>query len=621
MKPFIYRIIFITVLLLAVYGNTLNHSFVWDDHDIIVDNPQLEKLTNIPSLFLSEDRIEGSSGYYRPLTYVSFALDRAVWGLNPVGFNITNLLLHILVALLFYQVVSILFKNNNLALVATLIFSLHPIACETINFHSGGRNTLLCGCFALLSLLFYVKDRRFASAVCFAGAIFSKEFGLLLPTVLFVYDRFIKNEKPRLTSYLPFLIPIVIYFILRSFAVEKANLLTSLNLTGSLWLSPYLVIKYLINMVYPLDLRVLYDINTNIIYAGLSLAGIILLILTAYYFRKQGEVILSISWFLIFLLPVINIIHIKAASLMSDRYAYLSLMGFALSLAFIICKARKEVTIVIILIICVAFSLVDIRRNNYWKDDYAFYSQMIKDAPDMALGYNDLGIYYFKKGEMNKAEKYLTIASSKKDITARLLGADAAVFWQAEKFDAAERLLLRQLELEPSNPQPYVMLKMIYDRKGDKAIAKSYGDKASALFPRIEEVMKQRVIEVCRQAESFLAMRSFERAENLLREAIIINPDFVPALVDLGGVSAEKGDFAKAVTCLTRAIALEPSNAAAHYNLSMVYQMQGKTAEAEQEMKKFKEVEALPKKDEMKPSSTTKAPSGDAGSSRSGGFH
>jgi tetratricopeptide (TPR) repeat protein len=296
-------------------------------------------------------------------------------------------------------------------------------------------------------------------------------------------------------------------------------------------------------------------------------------------------------------------------------------MGFALSLAFIICKARKEVTIVIILIICVAFSLVDIRRNNYWKDDYAFYSQMIKDAPDMALGYNDLGIYYFKKGEMNKAEKYLTIASSKKDITARLLGADAAVFWQAEKFDAAERLLLRQLELEPSNPQPYVMLKMIYDRKGDKAIAKSYGDKASALFPRIEEVMKQRVIEVCRQAESFLAMRSFERAENLLREAIIINPDFVPALVDLGGVSAEKGDFAKAVTCLTRAIALEPSNAAAHYNLSMVYQMQGKTAEAEQEMKKFKEVEALPKKDEMKPSSTTKAPSGDAGSSRSGGFH
>ena len=244
-----------------MYGNTLNHGFVWDDTDIIVDNPQLEKLSNIPALFLSEDRIEGSTGYYRPMTYVSFALDRAIWGLNPVGFNITNLLLHILVALLFYQVVSVLFKNENLALAAALIFSLHPIAGETVNFHSGGRNTLLCACFVLLSLLFYAKDRRLAAAICFAGAIFSKEFGLLLPAALFVYDRFIRNEKPRLKSYLPFLIPIVIYFILRSFAVEKANLLTSLNFTESLWIAPYLVIKYLINMVYPFNLSVLYDIQ------------------------------------------------------------------------------------------------------------------------------------------------------------------------------------------------------------------------------------------------------------------------------------------------------------------------------------------------------------------------
>src|ERR1035441_6834341 len=108
---------------------------------------------------------------------------------------------------------------------------------------------------------------------------------------------------------------------------------------------------------------------------------------------------------------------------------------------------------------------------------------MIKDAPEMALGYNDLGIYYFRNGDMTNAEKYLAIASSKKDITSRLLGADAAVFWEAEKLDIAEKLLLRQLDLDRSNPQPYVMLKMIYARKGNNALAKSYGDKASAMFP------------------------------------------------------------------------------------------------------------------------------------------
>jgi tetratricopeptide (TPR) repeat protein len=592
LKPGILKLIFITTVLLAVYSNTINHGFVWDDTDIIVENPQLEKLSNIPSLFLSEDRIEGSTGYYRPLTYVSFALDRAIWGLNPVGFNISNLLLHIFAALLFYQVIQTFFKSDKLALSAALIFSLHPVAGETVNFHSGGRNTLLCACFILLSLLFYAKGKHLIAVICFAGAIFSKEFGLLLPAILFVHDRFVQKERPRLTSYLPFLVPIILYFTLRSYAIEKANLLASLNFNETLWLSPYLVIKYLTNMIYPFNLSVLYDISTTMTRAYLSLAAVFILISVAYFLRRQGEVVLSISCLLLFLLPVINIIRLDAASLMSDRYAYFSLMGFALALAFIICKARKEITIVIVLIICTTYALIDIRRNNYWKDDPAFYSQMIKDSPDMALGYNDLGIYYFKNGDIVNAEKMLTIAGTKRDITSRLLGANAGIFWQADKIDVAEKLLLRQLELEPSNPQPYIMLKMIYDKKGNKVLAKSYGDKVSAMFPGIEQMMELRVVEVCRQAESFIAMHSYERAENLLREALIINPDFVPALVDIGGVRAEKGDFVKAEKYLSRAIALEPLNAGAHYNLAQVYLMQGKKVEADAAMKKYQEADA-----------------------------
>ncbi len=103
-----YWPLIIALFILIVYGNTLNHGFVWDDTDIIVENPQLASLYNIPSLFLSEDRIEGATGYYRPLTYVSFAIDRAIWGVNPVGFNMTNLLLHILAALLFYLIIPFL---------------------------------------------------------------------------------------------------------------------------------------------------------------------------------------------------------------------------------------------------------------------------------------------------------------------------------------------------------------------------------------------------------------------------------------------------------------------------------------------------------------------------------
>jgi tetratricopeptide (TPR) repeat protein len=182
-----------------------------------------------------------------------------------------------------------------------------------------------------------------------------------------------------------------------------------------------------------------------------------------------------------------------------------------------------------------------------------------------------------------------------------LLGADAAVFWEAGKLETAEKLLLRQLELEPSNPQPYVMLKMIYDKMGKADLAKSYGDKVSARFPGMEEMMKKRVVEVTRQAESFMAMRSYDRAVNLFREALIINPDFVPAIVDMGSISAEKGDTANAIKYFTRAIELDPSNGQAHYNLSQVYEMVGKTAEAKQEMDRAKESEARVKQNAPPP--------------------
>ncbi len=180
-------------------------------------------------------------------------------------------------------------------------------------------------------------------------------------------------------------------------------------------------------------------------------------------------------------------------------------------------------------------------------------------------------------------------------MTPRLLSGSSSVLWEASRLGAAEKVLLHQLELEPKNPQPYMMLKMIYARQGKSEQARSYDAKTSNLFPGIQEAMKKRAVDVCSQAEAFMTMRSFDKAENLLREALIIDPDFVPALVDMGNISAEKGESDKAVTYFTRAIALDPLNASAHYNLSQVYQAQGKMAEAEGEMKKYKEAEAKSK--------------------------
>lgn len=594
-KQLVYRLGLIILLVLMAYGNIFDHGFVGDDNDIIVNNPLLEKLDNIPSFFLSEDKVVALTGYYRPLTYVSFALDRAIWGLNPLGFNITNLVLHILVALLFYATILALFRKERLALVAAVIFALHPIAGETVNFHAGGRNTLLSACFALLALLFYIKGKRVPAVACFTFAIFSKEFALLLPLVFLFYDYRLQQKKASFSAYTLYLIPIVFYLTLRSLAVQQSNFLDAFRFSKQLWMTPYLVVRYLLNMIYPFQLKVMYDESTNIYICILCLLVVILLAGFIVMFRKNQELPFSAYWFLLFLLPVANIIPIPAKTLIADRYAYFSSMGFALGLAAIICKGNRQVVTFVIVTICAVYTLTDFKQNDVWKDDSTFFTRMTKDAPEMSIGFLNLGLDYYARGDMPNAEHYLASACSRPDIPASYLVGAASIFLESNKYDKAEAMLLKALERNPANPEPYLLLKTIYEQKGYKALADSYLAKARGSIPAFEIELTRKAEAFYREGEKFIAGRKYINAANILRRALLVKPDFVPALIAMGSLIVEKGDIAKALPYFTQAEVLDPGNLAAHYNLSQLYEALGRKAEAQEEIKKFKEAETVSK--------------------------
>ncbi|GFE62129.1 hypothetical protein [Geobacter sp. AOG2] len=579
-KRLILSLGLITVLILLVYGTTLRHDFVWDDNDIIVNNPLLNTLGNIPRFFLTEDKVVTATGYYRPLTYVSFALDRALWGLNPLGFKITNLVLQILVAMLFYAVTLALFKKERLALVAAVLFAVHPLAGETVNFLAGGRNTLLAACFTLLSLLMYIKGKTVPAVICFTLAIFSKEFALLLPMVFLLYDYRLQREKIRFASFIPYMIPVVGYLTLRSFAVQKANFLDKIHLSGQLWLSPYLAVRYLLNMIFPFRLKVMYDESTTI-YVCIACLIVVIVLLCAIFLRKKYDTynvfIFSDYWFLLFLLPVINIIPIPANSLIADRYAYFSLMGFSLALAALICKANTRVMVIAVVLVCSAYSLADYRQNRIWKNDATFFAQMAKDAPEMFIGYRNLALYYYDKGDITNTEHFLGIACSKPDIPPSYLVGAATIFMESNKADKASALLLKSLEQDPANPETYLLLKMIYEREGNKALADSYLAKARKAIPHLEIELGRMAEDFCHEGERFIAERKYAHAANILRRALLVKPDFVPAIVALGRVKYEQGDFLNATKYLERAITLDPANASAQRSLSLLRQKQGET--------------------------------------------
>jgi Flp pilus assembly protein TadD len=107
--------------------------------------------------------------------------------------------------------------------------------------------------------------------------------------------------------------------------------------------------------------------------------------------------------------------------------------------------------------------------------------------------------------------------------------------------------------------------------------------------------MAQRAVELCQEGERYLTQKLGIPAENVFWQSLQINHNYAPALIGMGRAKAEQGDFANALMYLNRVIVLDPLNAPVHYNLSIVYQRQGREAEARAEMTKLREADSIGK--------------------------
>lgn len=579
------------LLITALYGSVITHGFVWDDYYIIATNPQFDCLDNISRLFLVEDTVDESTGYYRPVTYVTFALERAIWGANPTGYHAANLLLHIVTVLLFFRVVGELFGRERLAFMAAFIFALHPLAGESVNFLAGGRNTLLCASFGLLAFLCHLKKRPFAAFCGFTAAIFSKEFALLLPAVFLFTDIRLRREQFRASRYIPYLFATTGYLILRANVVEKANFLSGVT-SANVLKAPYLLVQYLINTLVPFNLKVMYQVTPETTVSLICL-GIVTALTTALFFRRDNEVILFASgWFLLFLLPVLNIVPLPTASLMADRYAYFSLMGGALFLSSVFCSMKKRWATVAAVLFCLLCAGVVASRNSIWKDEISFFTRMTVDAPESFVGFKNLGMVHYRKGELIPALNALAQADTKRDIPYNYLTGNAYLYWKEHLPDRVEQVLRKASELEPGRTEPYLIMMLLEEQRGNVSRAAEFRWKAEAMVPDLRAVLTARVSELCRGGESNLQRGLLVDAEILFWQALQIDQRFIPALIDMGTLRARQGNFNGARQYLERVLAIEPANAAAHANLVTLYRTRGHSTDVEQEESRYREAVA-----------------------------
>ncbi|MFQ5900053.1 MAG: tetratricopeptide repeat protein [Thermodesulfobacteriota bacterium] len=550
----IVSIIIIILLSLITYWNTLDSGFIWDDDFAIETNKAIRSLdpTSIKTFFTSSDPYNFAKGQnYRPVSLISFAVIYKLFGLNPFGYHLSNVVLHTINGVMIFLFASLLFNDrrrrsmvhsswftvhDSPAFIAAILFAAHPIHTEAVAWIKE-LDDLLALFFMLIAFCLYIKStlnsqlltRNYLFSLFFyILAILSKEMVVTLPILLLLYDFTLGNtvHGSRFTvrhfiRYIPFCLITLVYLIMRTLALGQVGedeylIVSGVVLKGipKFFTMAKGIAYYIKLLVLPINLSADYltfPVSLSMDWQVLLSISILLAMLAAAVisYRYSRIVTFSILWFFITILPVSNIIPLRIA--IAERFLYLPSIGFCLLLAVGLTRVWKvrplfgKVAAAVFVVITLFYSFGTIDRNRVWKDEYSFWSDLVERFPDNARAHHNLGAAYLGKGLLNESLKAYQEA----------------------------------IRLAPDYQEAHYHAGDIYRRMG-----------------RLED------------------------AVNEYRTALLIDPAYVDVYKGLGLVFYQKGEYDEAISSYKRALEIESDNVDVHYNLANVYRRKGLTDKA-----------------------------------------
>jgi protein O-mannosyl-transferase len=472
-----YILIIITLTTLT-YLPTFHGSFIIDDIALIKNNLYIRENHSAFSYLSQEDGIADEidkgvlhTGYYRPLTNLTYHFDYLLWGMDARGFRTTNIILHLLVALFLYVVISYLFLNKTAAFFSTLIFALHPVNTETIS-SIVNRNNILAVLFFLASFYCYLQSREKGkhglftlSVFLFGLSVFSKEIGIMGIGIFFLYNRVISSGEKKilkeLLSYLPYFLLIIMYLILRFYALGPSFISLDLNnILMRFYYAPWLFCYNLFIIFFPWRLHsyiVSYPTDMTSIAAIASITLFIATAIVIILIRKKYKIVaFSVGAFFLAVFPILNIIPKTSVSLISVRWLYFPLIFIAMLIAWIIKSVKKEkqemLFAVLITIMCY-LGIYSFMLNRYlWYNEKTFITQEVKNfrnGPYMGL-YAEL-LYEEKK--FDEVEKYFLIALNSSPVMSDTYNGYALVLINKGRIDEAYSMLEKAEKMAKTSSQ------------------------------------------------------------------------------------------------------------------------------------------------------------------------
>ncbi len=647
------KVLWIAIVLalatLVVYLPVFGNEFVnYDDDHYIVHNFNVRHGVSWDGVVYAFTSSHGANWF--PLTWLSWMLDYEIYGMEPKGFHLTNLLFHVASAVLLFFVFFRMTRNAGPSAFVAAVFALHPTHVESVAW-AAERKDVLSALFWILTLWAYARyvERRSVSRyvlvpVFLAFGLMAKPMLVTLPFALFLLDlwplgrlqeagrwRFGRSRILRLVLEKVPLFLLVVASSFVTFYVQRAagavQSAATFSLGTRVWNGLLSYVSYIYKAFWPAGLAVYYPHPGDSVSVGRAIvAGAVLVLVTVTVMlavRCRPYLAVGWLWYLGTLVPVIGLIQVGQQA-MADRYTYIPYIGLSIMLAW---AAREMVdrfriprfipvgSAVVVLLGLAGTAAAQVR---VWRTSETLFEHALSVTRENPLANINLGVAYLNAERLEEAEHHLKEAIRINPGAAEAYSALGALYAKQQKPDEALAAYRTALRLDPASSGTHGALGRMLLESGDADQAVLQLREAINLEPDNVQALTNLGVALIRQGRHPEAIEMFERALSLepehaeahnnwgvalanlgrhddavehYRRAVAARPEYVEAHYSWGMTENGRGRFEEAAAHFERAAALAPEDAELRYRLGIALANSGKPGEAAEQFRRSLELE------------------------------
>jgi protein O-mannosyl-transferase len=577
------------LLTLIAFWTAFDNEFTnWDDAGYVSENMLIRNLSweGISKIFALDTFVQGN---YHPLTIFTYALEYHFFELDPWIYHTTNIVLHVVNALLVFRLVMLLTGKPVAAGITAILFGVHPMHVESVAWVSE-RKDVLYTCFYLLGLIAYTRYVKAAAdktkyyvlaLVSFLLSLLSKGQAVSLPVVFLLVDYFTGRElKWRLLlEKIPFFLLSVAFGVLAVIAQKSSDAIQS-NLIFSfgerLLFASYGMLMYLVKLVIPFKLSCFYpypvknnDALPSYFYLCPVLAG--LLFYLVYRTLKHTKVV--VFGFLFFLVTIALVLQVLAvgSTIMSDRYSYVPYIGIffviGYGISYVAEHRKSQLTTMATLagIYTLAMVLITQRQCNIWQDSLSLWTNVIEKYPMVPVAHNNKGLVFKGEGKYDIALQHYNNALAADPAYQGSYENRGNIFFLTGKYDQAIADFNKALELKSNSEVAYNSRGAVYFNLGqyDKALADF--NKAASIKEDYPEVYRNR-------GNVYSVLRQFDKALADYNKYLTYDQKLEMLYYWKGLAELNLSRYREAVSSITRAITMKPETGDFYLNRAKAFE-------------------------------------------------